>query len=601
MPQKIIFFSIKKLSVFSMLPVVALLLFWPCKIHSQTQKKIDSINTIAIDKVLNNRFYYDSLFNKNAADAKKINYDFGLGQSYSNLARLSFYAGKFEKNINYSLEAIRLFEKTNNQEALARELGELGFRMKDRNLKKASSYMQKSIRIAEQYKYPNQLVNLYNNYGVLKKRKQELDSALLYFRKSLSLKEQLKDSIGIPYSLNNIAEIYLERSQFSEAALLFKQALNLRLQLRDQYGIADSYAYLGDLYLQQKRHSQSIEYYQKSIEISRQYKFNTLLLHNYKMITQSYEATNNIEMALNSFKMHVLYKDSIFNQETNAKIAELEVQFQTNEKEKQLLVQQNEVTKTKNKLQLVSIIAAFLVVLGALIYRQQKFKIKQQQQEFQLKNAISKIETQNKLQEQRLSISRDLHDNIGAQLTFIISSIENIKYAFPIQDSNLQKKLSTISTFTKTTILELRDTIWAMNSNEISFEDLKSRIFNFIQKAQFASEEIQFNFTIDPSLTHITLNSVTGMNLYRTIQEALNNAIKHAQAKNISIEINSNKEFIQIIINDNGIGFTETEIEKGNGLNNMKKRIAEINGTINFGRNEQGGTCIEINVKGTNV
>jgi signal transduction histidine kinase len=58
-------------------------------------------------------------------------------------------------------------------------------------------------------------------------------------------------------------------------------------------------------------------------------------------------------------------------------------------------------------------------------------KNKQQHQEFELKSAMAQIESQNKLQEQRLSISRDLHDNIGAQLTFIISSLENTKFGIP--------------------------------------------------------------------------------------------------------------------------------------------------------------------------
>jgi signal transduction histidine kinase len=84
---------------------------------------------------------------------------------------------------------------------------------------------------------------------------------------------------------------------------------------------------------------------------------------------------------------------------------------------------------------------------------------RQLEQESQLKLAISKIETQNKLQQQRLDISRDLHDNIGAQLTFIISSVDNIKYGFEIENPNLNSKLDRISNFTKSTIVELRDTI----------------------------------------------------------------------------------------------------------------------------------------------
>ena len=95
-------------------------------------------------------------------------------------------------------------------------------------------------------------------------------------------------------------------------------------------------------------------------------------------------------------------------------------------------------------------------------------------------------ENQNKLHEQRLAISRDLHDNIGAQLTFIISSVENLKFGFPNIDNKIKNQLTKVGDFTRETIIELRDTIWAMNSNEFAIQDLKIRLTNFIEKAKVA-------------------------------------------------------------------------------------------------------------------
>lgn len=577
--------------------ILILFILFATKGFSQTKKSIDSINEISIEDVLKNHTKFEVIFKENALNAKKIKYEFGEAQSYCKLSLASYYSGNFEKNLQYSLQAIKIFEKISSYESLAKEYGELGYRMKERSPKKALYYMQKGMKISEQNNFQEPLLSIYNNYGVLKKRNKEIDSALHYFRKCLVIKERLKDSIGIPYSLNNIAEVYVDQKKFTEAKKLFDTALKIRIKLDDKYGIADNYAYLGDLFFAEKKYQDAIENYTKSLEMSQKYGFNNLLLHNYKMVSQCYEFSNNASMALQSFKKHIFYKDSILNIQTNEKIAELEVKFETNEKEKLLIKKENEVKNFRNKLLIVSILALFIGLLGALIYRQQKFKNKQQEQEFQLKNAIAKIETQNKLQKQRLTISRDLHDNIGAQLTFIISSIDNIKYAFPIKDLNLDKKLNKISDFTKATILELRDTIWAMNSNEITFEDLHSRILNFVEKAQNATENIQFKFIIDPNLEKIKLSSVMGMNLYRTIQEAVNNAIKHASAKNITIEINSDADYITILISDDGIGFEENLINKGNGLLNMEKRIEEINGSIHFGKNENGGTHIEIQIE----
>ena len=207
------------------------------------------------------------------------------------------------------------------------------------------------------------------------------------------------------------------------------------------------------------------------------------------------------------------------------------------------------------------------------------------------------FETQNKLQDQRLKISRDLHDNIGAQLTFIISSIENLQYGFEIKNEKLTKKLKGISAFTKETIYELRDTIWAMNKSEISLEDLQTRISNFVENANTHSGNINFKFILKDTVLNSTIfSSVTGMNVYRIVQESINNTIKYSEAKNVTVEIFQNKEQLVIKVVDDGKGFDITKAGDGNGLNNIKKRAKDIKATLNINSKINVGTEIELYV-----
>lgn len=147
------------------------------------------------------------------------------------------------------------------------------------------------------------------------------------------------------------------------------------------------------------------------------------------------------------------------------------------------------------------------------------------------------------------------------------------------------------------TIVELRDTIWAMNVNQISFSNLSSRIYNFIEKAKSVKENIQFSFIIPEHLNQKKFSSLVGINLYRTIQEGINNAIKYANADEIAVEVKEFKDFISIEIKDNGIGFNLDQVELGNGLINMQKRIEEIGGNYSLHSTLGNGTTIQIHLK----
>jgi len=277
-------------------------------------------------------------------------------------------------------------------------------------------------------------------------------------------------------------------------------------------------------------------------------------------------------------------------------VEEINTKYQTAEKEKQLLQKEAEAKKKTTTIIILSLLALFIAIVGFLIYRQQRLKNVQQKQEFELQSAIAQIENQNKLHEQRLAISRDLHDNIGAQLTFIISSVENLKFGFPTMENSIKNHLTKISDFTKTTIVELRDTIWAMNANEFTFDDLSSRIYNFIEKAQSAKESTTFKFTVDESLKNSKFSSLEGVNLYRTIQEAVNNAIKYADATEVSVQVKPNENGITIDISDNGKGFDLDTTDLGNGIVNMQKRIEEIGGVFKIQSELNKGTQITISL-----
>lgn len=190
-----------------------------------------------------------------------------------------------------------------------------------------------------------------------------------------------------------------------------------------------------------------------------------------------------------------------------------------------------------------------------------------------------------------------MHDNIGAQLSFIVSAIDTIKYYISDTNEPVSNKLTSIGTFAKETIQELRDTIWAMNKPTITIKDLKSRVANFMEKAKLSHQNIQILLKSDANIAdEQSFSGLQGLNIFRIIQEATNNAVKYSEATEIKINISKSNNQICFEIIDNGNGFVEQEVEPGNGLLNMRKRALELGNELIINSEKGKGTSIKFEV-----
>ncbi|UPT71534.1 MAG: sensor histidine kinase [Flavobacterium sp. JAD_PAG50586_2] len=520
----------------------------------------------------------------------------GIAKLNANLGNIYYKLGENPKALKAYLSSVDYFEKINKPDLVASTKANIGILFTNmKNYPKALSYLKQAKSYQEANNQESELCMTYVSLGNVYQLMKDTLSAVKYYEKGIVFSKKAGNNVSLTKALNNLGAIKSDQGKSKEAVAMFNKSKQMMDSINSN--INNSTLLLGYAkdHIMNRRFDEAKELL---LTMERSYiknkKDKLMLMKTYQFLVPTCGYLHQPDSVYLYTNELAILQDQIIEAAVAKQTNELEAKYQTEKKEKQLLQRAIEIKNTRNKLILVSSIAIFLALIGFLVYRQQKLKNKQQAQEFQLKSAIAKIEIQNKLQDQRLQISRDLHDNIGSQLTFIISSVDNIKYAFQIENSKLDNKLSSISNFAKSTIIELRDTIWAMNNSEITFEDLQSRIHNFVEKAKEAKQDIEFDFTIENSLKQSKFTSVEGMNIYRTIQEALNNSIKYADAKNITIDIKHQKNDIVMVIKDDGKGFDSTEVELGNGINNMKKRIADCNGTLALKTQPNEGTTITI-------
>ena len=542
----------------------------------------------------------EQLFNKGIELSKSINDSIALGEIMFKYGLLKAYQNKFDQGLEYTLQAIRIFENQKNNTKAGIAYGGLGYNLKTRDLEKGFYYMRKGIKLLEIENDLEGLNPVYDNYGVLLSMDKKLDSALYYQYKSLAIKKQLKDSIGLGYSYANIANTFAEKQNYDLAKTYVDSSSVIRNKIADNYGITVNYVHVAEIFQQEGNYEKAIENYKKCAQSANKYKYKNLEKYCYQKIAECYQKIDNYKQAFQFKEKFQSLKDSTENVLAQNKIEELQIQFETEKKEKQLAEAKSDIlikeAKIKRRTTLIYYafgLAFFLGLIGYLVYKQQRLKNKQIIKENELKEALIKIENQNNLQEQRLAISKDLHDNIGSQLTFIISSLDNLKY-FEFTKEKLYNKFDSIGNFTRSTITDLRDTIWAMNKEEITFEDLKTRTTNFIEAAKTSLLGIDFEFNYPKDTDNVKLNSLQGIDVYRIIQEAINNAVKHAKATKIVVNFEIDGSDLKISIIDNGVGFDQSTIEAGNGLSSMKKRANEIDANFEMKSSNQG---TEITIK----
>lgn len=561
--------------------------------------------------------YYDvSSFNKSISYYKKtmayresLLDSMGMASVYNKLGIAYQRIFKMDSAIFFATSALKIYEAKKHTKYAAIIKNNIANIYQD--LKQYQKALDTHLEVAETYSKLEDFEGLtysYTNIGNAYLYLGDTTQTLNYYNKGIEIAQAQNLNRELSTLYNNLGSVYKGQKKYIEAIENYNKSLLIRANLNDDYGVSSAAINIGSLHLESGELNLAEKHLRHGLKLAKKVQAKELEMNVYGSLLSYYAYRKNTDSIIKYQNLHNAIQDSIFNERVTKEVLEIREKYDAAEREKEIQAQRadlaiKELNLNQKNTQIIGLVVLALVLslLGYLLYKQQKLKNQQLQKESELKEALAKIETQNKLQEQRLSISRDLHDNIGAQLTFIISSIDNLQYGFKITNDKLNAKLAGISAFTKETIYELRDTIWAMNKSEISLEDLQARISNFIDKAVISSNTINFSFQSDKGLSeNLKFSSVDGMNIYRVIQESVNNAIKYANAHKISVRIEKATGGIVFFIRDDGKGFNLKTVEKGNGINNMKKRADEIGADFSIESEPEKGTSVVLKVKNKN-
>lgn len=547
----------------------------------------------------------------------------------------------FETNypeaIKYYNQALNIAEEISNYNEIANLNNNLGMIFNEiGNFKTSYTYYSAALNNYDLAKNKDKKIGTLNNIGVIYLNLKNYEKALTYFEEALDSTIQQKDTILVASVLNNIAICYSEKNP-QRALKELNEGIALSEKVNNQYGLCISYQIMGNIYLDSKEAQKALEAYTKSVEIAKKFNLshqlaiskvglgrvllsmdkieqslelahevmeaaneqNSLVLKSeaHHMLSDIFKKNNEYEKSLFNFQEHVKAQQELTNQTVVNQIYDVEVNHLSQlNKMQQLEIDKKGLAISKKNSLLFFISIVFILALTGLYlaYRnhRHKQKVKFQTTVIELTQKKSKAALEAELQE-RKRIGQELHDSLGYLLSLAGLNASVLQKRKNITEEKKNELMNSLIESIDEAFDEVRNISHNLAPSLLSEYGLKGALKNISDRINQSSKlKMTFDtFGLDHKLEDLIENV-----LYRTIQEIVNNTIKHAEATELFIQITQDQNQITLMAEDNGKGFDVEEVKKHSsfGLYHIKSAVENLNGNIFIDAKINRGTIISI-------
>ncbi|MBN1339361.1 MAG: sensor histidine kinase [Bacteroidales bacterium] len=382
-----------------------------------------------------------------------------------------------------------------------------------------------------------------------------------YFQRTLEIDISEDNKMGMLYSYLNLAGVQADLRENSSAMSSFRQAENLALETQ-------ALPLLGQVY---------------------------------RGLSKVYENEGNYRESLNFHKKFKEVHDSVFDDNKMKQLEELQARFESEKREKEIkmLSQENEIGQLKisqqrGQITVLTLVLILIIGTGAFLFysNRQKHLAALQEERIRLKEVGMKA-VFTAQEEERKRIAKDLHDGIGQTLSGLRLSWAGLSGAIGNDSPGRAEQLNELTVILDDACQEVRTISHQMMPRQLSESGLVPTIRDMLEKS-LGKSDIKYNFE------HFGIDRRFDENveiaLYRISQELVNNVIKHSGASRVALQLVKSRNYLVLIVEDNGKGFDLKEKSTGIGLLNIASRIDTINGEINYEPSPESGTIATVRV-----
>ncbi len=415
------------------------------------------------------------------------------------------------------------------------------------------------------------------------------DSAMLYYKNDLS-----SSRIQLYYLMR--AQAYEGLEKYDSSVHYYNKAYDLTKSNNDEWGMTEPLLRMGFGYMKLKKLNEAEKLLQEGIGLAEKNNLLTFKRTGYELISKFYEETGNHKKALEAYKKYYASNDSLQNADSKKMILDLDRKYETEKKEKQLLLQQTAIRKKNTLNYILTGGIATLLLISLLAYRFYKQKRELQEQkiaELEKEKLLSATQSLLKGQEdERSRMAKDLHDGLGGLLSGVKLQLGAMKGNLILSEEHGRIFSNALSKLDES-ISEMRRVAHNMMPEALMKLGLQQALQDYcdgLSESQAFSVKCAFHGLekrMDPSVEIV---------VYRIVQELLNNAVKHSGATSILAQVMRQDNRLSITVEDNGKGFDEKETGfiSGAGLKNIQSRVEYLKGQIDIKSKAGNGTSVHI-------
>ncbi|MFL5766191.1 MAG: tetratricopeptide repeat protein [Bacteroidia bacterium] len=534
----------------------------------------------------------------------------GIAICYSNFGVIAYYQGNYPEALKNYFKALKLDKERGDKIAVARSCNNIGnIYLQQQSYDEALNNYQEALGIQKEIGDKQGIGRAYNNMGAVYLSRKEYPLAEKTFSDALKIKEEIGDKYGAGHSYLNLGTISYIRSQLpevkgaertekaKEALPYFSKALEILQGIDDKQGMAMCHNNTGSVLVTLNRGTEALSELKKGLVLAKEVSSKEDIKASYRGLASADSLMGNWKDAYNDHQLFVTYRDSLLNEENTKKLVQAQMNFDFEQKEMKAKAEQDkkdsellaEIRQHRIINWSVAGISVLLILFVIVLFNRYRLKqravFQERLNEQQKEQAIAIMETQ---EQERKRIAEDLHDSLGHLLSTVKLNLQTLPEDQKHLYVNSLQLLNEASA-------ELRDISFDLMPRTLEDEGLVPALYALADKIKRSNlyEIIVHVHDMDD----FTLDKQTKFNIYRIVQEAVNNILKHASAKEINIQLVRQDEYLSIMIEDDGQGFNTDEMKKnGRGLRNITARAEWLHGTIQIDSAPGRGTTISIEI-----